>query len=352
MKPFIYITVLTVIMSTSLLAQAHHTQKGFRNPYPGFEDRGLSDIFKWAVVDRIRGKKPGHPNRYHFPSVENDGAYLRKNKTEFTVTWVGHSTLLIQLDGVNILTDPVWSERASPVQFAGPKRFTPPGLAFDDLPEIDVVLISHDHYDHLDKGTIKKLGNKPLYFVPLGVGKLLRGWGIDHVIELDWKDANKFNSIEFICLPAQHFSGRSLNDRNKRLWCSWLIKGKERKIYFGGDSGYFPGFAEIGEKYGPIDFAALPIGAFRPIWFMGPVHMSPKQALQAMRDLKADTFIPIHWGTFDLADDLLDEPPRLLRKEIAKQKLNPDKFWLLKFGETRKEALQANEDSSKEVIDR
>jgi len=222
-----------------------------------------------------------------------------------------------------------------PIQLAGPKRFVKPGLEFDDLPPIDVVLISHDHYDHLDKNTIEKLGNKPLYFVPLGVGELLYGWGVRNYIELDWWDSNKFNSIDFVCLPAQHFSGRMPTDRNKRLWCSWLIGGKELKIYFGGDSGYFPGFSEIGEKYGPIDFAALPIGSFRPLWFMGPVHLSPKQAIKAYIDLKANTFIPIHWGTFDLADDLLDEPPRLLKKGIRNYGLDSEKFWLMKHGETR-----------------
>jgi len=141
--------------------------------------------------------------------------------------------------------------------------------------------------------------------------------------------------VEFVCLPAQHFSGRSINDRDKRLWASWLIRSAERKIYFGGDSGYFPGYLEIGEKYGPIDFAALPIGAFRPVWFMGPAHTSPSQAVQAMLDLKAEIFIPIHWGTFDLADDLLDEPLRLLREEIESRNLNKDRFWLLKHGESR-----------------
>lgn len=322
-------------MVNPLKAQDHHTKDGFRNPYPGFEKRGFSDVFKWGVVERVKGNKPNKPDTYDFPVMENDGSILQDTSIAFSVTWVGHSTLLIQSAGLNILTDPIWSERASPVQWAGPKRFVKPGLDFDALPEIDVVIISHDHFDHLDRGTIKKLGNKPLYFVPLGIGSLLHDWGIDHFIELDWWESNRYNGVEFVCLPAQHFSGRSVNDRDKRLWASWLIQSKERKIYFGGDSGYFPGYLEIGERYGPIDFAALPIGAFRPVWFMGPVHTSPAQAVQAMLDLKAEIFIPIHWGTFDLADDLLDEPPRLLRSEIEKRNLNRDRFWLLKHGESR-----------------
>jgi len=316
-------------------AQSHHTSSGFRNPYPGFENRGISDVFKWAVIDRVAGKKPFHPDRYDFPSVPNDGKWLRGNKTEFSLTWVGHSTLLIQIDGLNILTDPIWSDRASPVSFAGPKRYMPPGLAFGKLPKIDVVLISHDHYDHLDKETIKKLGNKPLYLVPFGIGELLESWGITHYAELDWWDSNHLNQVEFVCLPAQHFSGRTPFDRDQRLWASWLINGKTIKIYFGGDSGYFPGYKEIGKKYGPIDFAALPIGAFRPRWFMSPVHMGPKEALQAMTDLGAKIFIPIHWGTFDLADEPLDEPPQLLRKLISQKKLDPKRFWIFKHGETK-----------------
>ena len=336
MKNLIFTGLVMMLTMNTVLSQDHHTEDGFRNPYPGFEERGFQDVFKWAVIDRLAGKRPRRPHTYNFPVISNDGRYLRENNSEFSITWVGHSTLLIQVDGLNILTDPIWSDRASPLQFAGPKRYVPPGLAFDDLPDIDVVIISHDHYDHLDQETIKKLGNKPYYFVPLGVGEILSGWGIKNFVELDWWDSNKLNSIEFICLPAQHFSGRTPTDRNKTLWASWLIKTKSKKIYFVGDSGYFPGYAEIGEKYGPIDFAALPIGAFRPVWFMGPIHMSPAQALQASRDLKADTFIPIHWGTFDLADDLLDEPPRLLNEEIKNSEITDEHFWVLKHGETRK----------------
>lgn len=332
---YLVFVMVVILMVNSLQSQKHHTEDGFRNPYPGFEKRGFSDIFQWGVVDRIKGKKPQKPDTYDFPLVINNGSVLRDSTVSFSVTWIGQSTLLIQNAGLNILTDPIWSERASPVQWAGPKRFVAPGLDFDALPEIDVVVISHDHYDHLDRGTIKKLGNKPLYFVPLGIGKLLKDWGIDHFIEMDWWDSNRYNGVEFVCLPAQHFSGRSATDRDQRLWASWLIKSADHKIYFGGDSGYFPGYLEIGQKYGPIDFAALPIGAFRPIWFMGPVHLSPGQAVQAMLDLQAEIFIPIHWGTFDLADDLLDEPLSLLKKEIENRDLRMDRFWLLKHGESR-----------------
>ncbi len=331
----IAISLYLILAGSMAVAQSHHTQNGFRNPYPGFENRGLGDVFKWAVIDRVAGEKPFHPETYPFPLEKNDGKWLRQNDSTFSITWVGHSTMLIQIDGLNILTDPIWSDRASPLSFVGPRRYMPPGLSFDDLPAIDVVLISHDHYDHLDKETIKKLGNKPLYLVPLGIGTLLQNWGIIHFAELDWWESNRVNGIELICLPAQHFSGRTLTDRDQRLWASWLVKGQAIKIYFGGDSGYFPGYKEIGEKYGPIDFTALPIGAYKPRWFMVPVHMGPKEALQAMADLRANTFVPIHWGTFDLADEPLDDPPQYLHALIEEKRLETKRFWFFKHGQTR-----------------
>ncbi len=314
----------------------HHTSDGFANPDPGYVDRGFKDFLKWSVVDRLAGKKPDKPENYNFEMISNDGQFLRENTDEFTVTWIGHSTLLIQIDGINILTDPIWSERCSPVNFAGPKRHVPPGLVFDDLPEIDVVLISHDHYDHLDKATIKMLGNKPLYLVPLGIGAILREWGITHYSEMDWWDSMKFNGAEIVCVPAQHFSGRSLFNRNKTLWSGWVVQGKSQNFYFAGDTGYFPGFKEIGKRYGPFDLAALPIGAYLPRWFMGPIHLSPDEAVDAYIDLRAKMFVAIHWGTFELADEPLDEPPKALAQALREKNLSDNDFWVLNHGETRK----------------
>ena len=313
----------------------HHTADGFKNPWPGFEDRGLVEILRWGIWDRVTGKKPETKDHYDFPPGEHNINFLRKNRSEFTLTWIGHSTMLIQIDGVNILTDPVFSNRCSPVQWAGPERQVKPGIDFDDLPDIDLVIISHDHYDHLDKITIKKLGSKPFYLVPLGIGEFLKDEDINRFEEKDWGDSITFNKLKIICTPAQHFSGRKGVDKNKTLWASWIIKGKSARIYFGGDSGYFPGYVQIGEQYGPFDLVMLPIGAYLPHWFMSPVHMDPAEAIQAYRDLKADIFVPIHWGTFDLADEPLDEPPQKLRNEISKAGLDSTKFWILKHGETR-----------------
>jgi len=333
------IVIITFMMNLSMAQDyqkpSHHTDHGFRNPYPGFEEHNFTDFLQWQIVDRIKGKKPDKPDSYSFEKVENDGSFLRNNSEEFTVTWIGHSTLLIQLDGLNILTDPIWSDRSSPVQFAGPKRHVEPGLDFEDLPEIDIVIISHNHYDHLDRLTIEKLGNKPKYFVPLGIGEFLSDLDISNYEELDWWDSITFNKVKFVCTPSQHFSNRTMFDRNKTLWCSWTILGHNFKFYFGGDSGYFPGFKEIAKKYGPFDIAALPIGAYLPRWFMSPVHLSPQEAIQSYLDLKAEVFIPIHWGTFELADEPLDLPPKVLKEEIEKRQLNSDKFWILKHGETK-----------------
>ena len=315
--------------------KSHHTEDGFHNPFPGFEEKGFGDFIQWSVIDRIKGKKPDKPDSYDFPIVENDGKFLRENESEFTVTWVGHSTLLIQIDGMNILTDPIWSDRCSPVQFAGPKRHVKPGIKLENLPKIDAIIISHNHYDHLDRLTIEHFGNDPVYFIPLGIGEFLEDLDITNYEELDWWDDLTLNGLKFNCVPSQHFSNRGMLDRNKTLWCGWVIQGKSETIYFAGDTGYFPGFVEIGEKFAPITVAAIPIGAYLPRWFMSPVHVSPQQAIQAFVDVKAEYFVPIHWGTFELADEPLDNPPKVLKQEIERLNLDSDKFAILHHGETR-----------------
>ncbi len=349
-----YGLILVLLSVLGLKAQdsvnyRHHTTDGFRNPFPGFAERGFGDFLRWAVWERIKGEKPERPDTYDLTAAPNDGHFLRNNNHPFTITWVGHSTLLVQLEGLNILTDPIWSERCSPVSFAGPKRHVEPGIQFDDLPPIDVVMISHDHYDHLDKDTIKKLGKGPLYLVPLGIGAFLRDLGIRHYVEMDWWDSIRINDIQFVCTPAQHFSGRSLFDQNNTLWSSWVVRAETYRFYFGGDTGYFDGFKRIARRFGPFDVAALPIGAYRPRWFMGPVHMSPEESVQAYLDLNARFFVPIHWGTFELADEPLDEPPRLLRKAIKKHDLNTKHFWILQQGQTRYLSAEPEKKADKRI---
>jgi L-ascorbate metabolism protein UlaG (beta-lactamase superfamily) len=278
------------------------------------------------------------PRTASFPVLDNDGRALRGNPGAPTVTWVGHATLLLQLDGVNVLTDPHWSERASPVSFGGPRRVTRPGLRFEDLPPIHVVVISHDHYDHLDVATVRRLADthRPRFLVPLGLRAWLADHGITDVEELDWWDQRELGGLTFTCVPAQHFSGRTMWDRNRRLWAGWVIAGAARRLYFAGDSAAFPGFREIGARLGPFDLAAIPIGAYLPPIIMKASHTTPEEALQALAEVRGRRLVPIHWGTFDLADEPLEEPPRRLEAEARRLGLDPDRVWLLKHGETRR----------------
>lgn len=215
---------------------------------------------------------------------------------------LGHSSLLLKIAGKIILIDPMFSQRASPVSFFGPKRFHPVPLNIEDFAEIDAVIISHDHYDHLDKETIKKLTTKTKqFFVPLGVGQYLTGWGVasSKVNELDWWQSDNLDEIKFTATPAQHFSGRGLSDRNKTLWASWVITTPRHNIFYSGDGGYFDGFKKIGEALGPFNLAILESGAYDKNW--SSVHMMPKQTIQAHKDLNADVLLPVHNSTFDLA---------------------------------------------------
>jgi N-acyl-phosphatidylethanolamine-hydrolysing phospholipase D len=254
------------------------------------------------------------------------------------MTWVGHSTLLVQLGHASFLTDPTWSSTASPVSFAGPRRFVAPGLAVDALPAIDFVLVSHNHYDHLDLETLETLSARDprtRFIVPLGNGALLREAGIESVDELDWGERLALGAVEIHCLPAQHWSQRGLRDRRRALWSSWAVTSADRRFYFAGDSGYFDGFAAIGKALGPFDLAALPIGAYEPQAMMRPSHLDPEQAVQAGRDLAAQRLVGIHFGTFDLSDEPLDEPPRRFRAAAGAAGYAETDAFVLRIGETR-----------------
>jgi len=274
---------------------------------------------------------------FEAPRVANDGTGLRAIPPVRTITWIGHATLLVQVDGLSVLTDPNWSERAGPTSFIGSRRLNAPGLAFEALPRIDVVTISHDHYDHLDLPTVKRLAaaHDPLFVVPLGLKAWFADNGMSRVVELDWWQEHEHRGVRFVCLPAQHFSQRSFWDGNRRLWATWAVLGRERRFYHGGDTGYFAGFKEIGRRLGPFDVAALPIGAYLPPEIMKWVHTTPEQAVQAFVDLDARTMLGMHWGTFDLADEPLDEPPARMLADISRRGIDPARAWVLKIGETR-----------------
>ena len=239
-------------------------------------------------------------------------SYISENtdSVKNSITWLGHSSLILETDGLRILMDPAWGKYASPVPGFGPKRFFPSPVNFQNLPQIDYVLLSHDHYDHLDKMTVKELGKTGVQFIcPLGVGIRLVKWGIDisKIAELDWWEEYKLNdSVQLIATPTRHFSGRGIRDRNTTLWCSFAIIGKSKRVFFGADSGYFDGFKKIGEKLGPFDLTMLEIGASSPYW--PDIHMGPQKAMQAHIDLQGKVLLPIHWGTFNLAMHPWKEP--------------------------------------------
>jgi N-acyl-phosphatidylethanolamine-hydrolysing phospholipase D len=282
----------------------------------------------------------GAPHR-----VANDGAYLRANAAnnalhgESTVSWIGHATLLVQMEDVTFLTDPTWSNTPSPVPPIGPSRFVEPGLLMEDLPAIDFVVISHNHFDHLDLPTLASLAARnpdTLFYVPLGNGELLRNAGIDNVEELDWGQTATYKGLTVHCLPSQHWSKRSLTDTRQALWSSWAVTGADRKFYFAGDTGYFPGFADIGKQLGPFDLAAVPIGAYEPTAMMRSSHMNPEEALRAAIDLRAKRAVAVHFGTFDLSDEPLNEPPLRFKAAAQQSELDEAAAWVLDIGETRK----------------
>jgi N-acyl-phosphatidylethanolamine-hydrolysing phospholipase D len=316
-------------------APAHHREGGFANTNPDYARASRFARMRYFVKRMLATFSPP---RADFPRVDNDGRALDASRGEATVTWVGHSTLLIQLDGVNVLTDPQWSERASPLSFAGPRRFTPPGLDFDRLPPIHLVVISHDHYDHLDVSTVRRLAerHRPRFIVPLGFRAWFAALGIHDVHELDWWGSRVERGLTFTCVPAQHFSGRTLFDQNRRLWSGWTIAGAAKRLYYSGDTAYYaPYFTEIGERLGPFDLAAVAIGAYLPERIMKASHTDPAEALQIARDVRAARFLGVHWGTFDLADEPPDDPPRRLDAEARRLGLPPDRVWVLRHGETR-----------------
>ena len=314
----------------------HHVEGGFRNTDPNFSRP--SSWTRWSFVLRRLWESSISPRTFDAPRVANDGAALRAGLVNPSITWVGHSTLLVQVDGINVLTDPNWGVRASPLSWAGPRRLSPPGLAFEDLPRIDVVVISHDHYDHLNLGTVKRLAetHDPLFLVPLGLKAWFAENGMSRVEELDWWHEHEYRGVKFVCVPAQHFSQRTLWDRNTRLWASWAVLSRERRLYFAGDTGYFVGFKEAGQRLGPFDVAAIAIGAYLPPEIMKAVHTTPEEAVQAFVDLDARVLLGIHWGTFDLAEEPLDEPPRRMLAEVRRRGIDSERAWIFNLGETRR----------------
>jgi N-acyl-phosphatidylethanolamine-hydrolysing phospholipase D len=272
------------------------------------------------------------------PRVANDGQWLRDNTSEASITWVGHATFVVQMHGMTFLTDPIWSDVPSPVSIAGPRRFVHPGIRIEDLPQIDFVLISHNHYDHLDLPTLKTLARRSaetLFIVPEGNRATLNRAGIENLREFNWGEELEYGALTIHCLPSQHWSKRSLTDTNKGLWASWAVTGPDKRFYHAGDTGYFPGFKNIADHLGSFDLAAMPIGAYAPREMMRASHMNPEEAVRAALDLNAENMVGMHFGTFDLSDEPLDEPPRRFRRAAVQQGVDEQSVWVMKVGETR-----------------
>ncbi len=267
--------------------------------------------------------------------VEPDYAKIKNpNPDSIQVTWIGHTTFLIQLGGINILTDPHFSHRASPLQWIGPKRLAKPGIPINKLPKIDLVLISHDHYDHLDVGTVRALGNSVRYVVPLGLKEWFKKKHLTNVVERDWWDFVEEFGMKFTCVPTQHFSGRVPFRFNQTLWCGWVIEHMGKKIFFAGDTGYSPHFSEIHQKFGHMDLSLIPIGAYHPRFLMKDVHVDPREAVRAHKDLESKQSIGMHWGTFRLTYEATNEPPAYLKKVLQEEHIPEEAFITLAFGET------------------
>jgi N-acyl-phosphatidylethanolamine-hydrolysing phospholipase D len=332
--PTLTAATVTAAPAATRIAPAHRAASGFKNLDPDYRRASA-----WARAHSfiVGGTWLFPEGRVApLPAAVPDLGALRENGGAATVTWVGHSTVLVQLDGVTFLTDPTWADRTGPFGGSvGVRRYTPPGIRFEDLPRIDFVLISHDHYDHLDEPTVRRLARtfNPRFVVPLGIQDWLADRGITNAIELNWGESVMVNRLTVVCTPAQHGSGRTLVDQHRRLWASWAVLGSKR-FYFAGDTGYYRHFKDIGEALGPFDLAVMPIGSYTPREHARPVHISPEEALQAWLDLRAGRFLGVHWGTFGLAREPFDEPRKRIALEVERRQLDREAVWILKPGET------------------
>jgi N-acyl-phosphatidylethanolamine-hydrolysing phospholipase D len=316
----------------------HHATQGFRNVYISPDGR-FWGFWRWKLgmgPEEEPGLPPEEVPPYQPSVVAPDMNQLNHpDPQNIQITWIGHSTFLIQVAGLNILTDPMFSERASPLASAGPKRLVPPGVPLESLPPIHAVVISHNHYDHLDLNTVTKLREPVRFFVPLGLAQWFKENKLPRVEELDWWQTASLGDVRLHCVPAQHFSTRTLFDRDRSLWCGWVLETPAGKIYFTGDSGYAPHFKEIGERLGPMRLALIHIGGYRPRWFMRTMHINPEEAVRVHQDVRSQQSIGMHWGTFALTDEPLSEPPLLLNKVLSRADIPGDKFMVMSFGETR-----------------
>jgi N-acyl-phosphatidylethanolamine-hydrolysing phospholipase D len=338
--------------SNAASSKAHHTATGFKNNYANTVSKSFTDVLRW----QWQAWRASTPISLPTPSVKADLALLKSPHLP-TVTWIGHATALVQANGLNVLVDPIFSERASPVQLFGPKRAQAPGVALADLPAIDAVLISHNHFDHLDRTSVAQLdeiaksaGKTTLFLVPLGNKKWFNDIGIDSVVELDWWDKHSLKGVDFHLTPVQHWSARGINDRSATLWGGWSVFGADFHWYYAGDTGYSLDFSDTAKHFaarqsaesgGGFDLALIPIGAYEPRWFMAQQHVNPMESVRIHQDVGAKRSLGVHWGTFLLTDEPLDQPPRDLA--FARQALGVKEadFSVFAIGESRQFAKRS-----------
>lgn len=334
----------------------HHRPDGFQNNYMSFRGKRWHEILRW----RWQAWRAGHPRPLTeaLPVVAPDLTFIHHNAKaglamQPAMTWIGHITVLAQMGGLNILTDPVFSDRCFPVQWAGPKRQTPPGLTLNQLPHIDVVLLSHNHYDHMDEASLIALsrqnGGSPLFITPLGHQRWFARRGIQRVIELDWWDTHVLDAsatsarMPITLTPAQHWSARTATDALQSLWGGFAVLAPDCHLFFAGDTAYSKDFVDIRQHFarehtpehgGGFDIALLPIGAYEPRWFMKDQHVNPQESVQIFQDLGCKRAMAVHWGTFQLTDEALDEPPRELAKALQAAQISTHSFEVLAVGAT------------------
>jgi N-acyl-phosphatidylethanolamine-hydrolysing phospholipase D len=332
-------------MRESSDVRPHRAADGtFHNPWPDSEPHAFRDLLKWTRERRAQSRAPS-PARGSLPTAAPVISHPRAAASEFTATWIGHSTVLMQIGGMNVITDPVFSQRASPLQWAGPRRIMDAALSIDALPPLDAILLSHNHYDHLDKVAVKQIvraNPNATWIVPLELGAYIRPWGVRRIVELDWWQQASIDRLRVTATPARHFTARGLRDRNRSLWCGFAVEIDDRRAYFAGDTAYHPAFGEIGARCGPFNFVMIPIGAYDPRWFMKIVHVDPDEAVQIYQDIIAPhpenrlpLMLGIHWGTFRLTDEPVEEPPQRTAARWRTLGLDESRLWIARFGETR-----------------
>jgi len=338
-------------------AKPHHTRDGFKNNYIGTVNKGFGELVRWQIERRRQGlplpaDAPTPVQTPDFGRINSykAGAGSRANAPP-VITWIGHASMLVQAGGLNVLTDPVFSNRASPIQLIGPVRAQPPGVAVADLPPIDVVVISHNHYDHLDRQSVLDIaqraeaaGTHTQFLVPLGMRSWFVELGLTHTREMDWWDTHTDHGVTFTFTPTQHWSARGIGDRNQTLWGGWAVTAPDLHWYFAGDTGYSKDFSDTAARFAPqhtaaqgggFDLALIPVGGYQPRWFLAEQHVNPDEAVQMHLDLQAKRSVGIHWGTFALTDEPLDQPPKDLAAARLAKNISPSDFSVMAIGETR-----------------